>query len=781
MPLIEIDGKKIEIAAGATVMDAAHQAGIVIPHFCYHKKLSIAASCRMCLVEVEKAPKPLPACATPVTDGMKVMTRSPKAITAQQGVMEFLLINHPLDCPICDQGGECQLQDIAVGYGGSASRYSEPKRVVKEKDLGPLIATDMTRCIHCSRCVRFGQEIAGLMELGMPGRGEHMEVMPFLETQVSHELSGNVIELCPVGALTSKPFRYSARSWELSRRKSVSPHDGLGANLQVHVKDNRVLRVVPRDFEPINECWIADRDRYSYEALNTEQRLTTPMLKQNGHWREASWREALEHVADRLGHIRESKGAAAIGALASPHQTVEELYLFTKLMRGLGTENIDHRLAQADTPVAGGARWLGLPVAELDTLDRVLLVGATIRQEQPLVAQRLRQAVKRGAQLNVVHAVGDDLLCKVNARLIAKPGAWLNALAQIGKAMQEAGADLGAVAGAVSLAVAGDAARAIAASLLSGNSGGEKKAVLLGALAQNHPASDGLHALAQAIATAAGATLGFLSPAANSVGAQLVGVLPGPAGLGAAGMLAEPGAATLSAYVLLGAEPELDAYDAAAATVALHGAEFVVALSAFKTAALEYADVLLPIAPFTETAGSFVNMEGRPQSFHGVVKPQGEARPAWKVLRVLGNLLSLGGFDYDTAESVRADALPSDFSASLNNSPTSTVLVGLDIAGGIERVGETPLYQLDPIVRRAPALQATVDAAVPVIWIGSELLTGLGLAEGGMVRVRQGGAEAILPVRRDDRLAVDAVRVAAAHPLTATLGARLGPVSVEKA
>ncbi len=785
MPLIEIDGKELEVAAGSTVMDAAHEAGIAIPHFCYHKKLSIAASCRMCLVEVEKAPKPLPACATPVTDGMKVMTRSPKAITAQKGVMEFLLINHPLDCPICDQGGECQLQDIAVGYGGSASNYHEPKRVVKEKDLGPLIATDMTRCIHCSRCVRFGQEIAGLMELGMPGRGEHTEVMPFLETQVSHELSGNVIELCPVGALTSKPFRYSARSWELSRRKSVSPHDGLGANLQVHVKNNRVLRVVPRENEAINECWIADRDRYSYEALNSEQRLTIPMLKRDGQWREVSWREALEHVADRLGRIRESNGPAAIGALASPHQTVEELYLFTKLMRGLGTENIDHRLAQADATVGDGARWLGMPIADIDTLDRVLLIGSTIRQEQPLLAQHLRHAVKHGAQLNVLHTAGDDLLCKVNSRLIAKPGAWVNNLAQIAKAMQEAGAEVGADVGAALAAISSvsDSARAIAASLLGGNGGGEKKAVLLGALAQNHPAAAQLHVLAQAIAEASGATLGFLSPAANSVGAQLVGALPGPDGLGASAMLAD----ARSAYVLLGAEPELDAYDAATAAAALRGAEFVVALGAFRSDALDYADVLLPIAPFTETAGSFVNMEGRLQSFHGVVKPLGEARPAWKVLRVLGNLLSLGGFDYDSAEAVRADTLPGNPAADLAerlNNRIAGAGAGLDLAApveGLERLGETPTYQLDPIARRSPALQATPGAGVPAVWIGSELLTRLGVAEGGMVRVRQGAAEAILPVRRDDRLAVDAVRVAATHPLTATLGARLGSVSVEKA
>jgi NADH-quinone oxidoreductase subunit G len=781
MPVIELDGKEIVVAAGGTVMDAANLAGVYIPHFCYHRKLSIAANCRMCLVEVEKAGKPLPACATPVTDGMKVKTRSPKAIAAQQGVMEFLLINHPLDCPICDQGGECQLQDLAVGYGGSASKYHEPKRVVTEKDLGPLISTDMTRCIHCSRCVRFGQEIAGLMELGMPGRGEHVEVMPFLATQVDHELSGNVIELCPVGALTSKPFRYAARSWELSRRKSVSPHDGLGANLQVHVMNNRVMRVVPQDFEPINECWLADRDRYSYDALNSEQRLTRPMLKQDGQWREASWQDALEHVAIRLGQIRETNGAAAIAGLASPHQTVEELYLFTKLLRGLGTENIDHRLAQADATVGAGARWLGMAIADLDSLDRVLLVGSTLRREQPLVAQRLRQAVKRGAQLNVLHAAGDDLLCKVHARVIAKPGAWLDALVQIAQAMREAGKDLGAVSTSIGEVSVGDPARAIAASLLSGNSGGEHKAVLLGALAQNHPDASQIHVLAQAIAQASGARFGFLAPAANSVGAQLVGALPGPDGLGAGAMLAKP----LSAYLLLGAEPELDAYDAATAAATLRGAEFVVAMSAFKTAALDYAHVLLPIAPFTETAGGYVNMEGRLQSFHGAVKPLGEARPAWKVLRVLGNLLSLGGFDYDTAEAVRADALPADFAQAMNNqAPASEKTpAGMPALPGsvLERLGETPMYQLDPITRRSSALQSTLEASDPVLWIGSELLTGLGLAEGGMARVCQGNGEALLRVRRDDRLALGAVRVAAGHPLTAGLGARFGAVSVEKA
>ena len=769
MPLIEIDGQEIEVAQGATVMDAAHLAGIYIPHFCYHKKLSIAASCRMCLVEVEKAPKPLPACATPVTDGMKVMTRSPKAVTAQKGVMEFLLINHPLDCPICDQGGECMLQDIAVGYGGSAANYQEAKRVVKDKDLGPLIATDMTRCIHCSRCVRFGQEIAGLMELGMPGRGEHMEVMPFLETQVTHELSGNVIELCPVGALTSKPFRYAARSWELSRRKSVSPHDGLGANVQVHVKGNRVFRVVPQENEAVNECWIADRDRYSYEALNSDQRLTRPMLKDGGAWREVSWQDALERVSSSLADICAKQGASAIAGLASPHQTVEELYLFAKLMRGLGSENIDHRPAQAVDTQGPGARWLGMPVAELNNLDRVLLVGASLRQEQPLVAQRLRQAVKRGAQLHVVHSADDDLLCKVAGKLIVKPSALAEALARIAAALKAAGA---AVELDLADIQADDAARAIAASLLTG----ERKALLLGAVAQNHPAAQTIHALAQAIASATGAALGWLSPAANSVGGQLMGALPGPQGLGAAAMFAQPRAA----YVLLGVEPELEGHDPAQARAALNGAEFVVQMSAFKTEALDYADVLLPIAPFTETAGAFVNMEGRLQSFHGAVKPQGEARPAWKVLRVLGNLLSLNGFDYDDVEAVRADALPrgqDGIAAHLDNAAGAAGTLE-DAAAGLERLGETPANQLDALTRRAHALQAM--SGLPQAWMHGEQLAALALQPGAQARIRQDGREIVLAVARDDRLAPGTVRIAAAHPLTAALGARFGALSVER-
>ena len=431
---LEIDGKIVSVENGATVMEAANKLGTFIPHFCYHKKLSIAANCRMCLVQVEKAPKPLPACATPATEGMKVQTNSQYAKTAQQGVMEFLLINHPLDCPICDQGGECQLQDLAVGYGGSASRYQEAKRVVVNKNLGPLIATDMTRCIHCTRCVRFGQEVAGVMELGQAGRGEHSEILAFVGQTVDSELSGNMIDLCPVGALTSKPFRYTARSWELSRRKSVSPHDGLGSNLVVQVKQDRVMRVLPLENEVINECWISDKDRFSYEGLNSEDRLTRPMLKQGGQWLEVEWSQALQFVAHGLKDIKSNHGAESIAALASPHQTLEELYLLNKLMRGMGSNNIDTRLRQADTRADGsaiGARWLGMKIADIGALQSVLIIGSTLRKDHPLIANRLRQATKNGLQLNIVHVADDELLMKVANIAVVAPSALPATLAAI--------------------------------------------------------------------------------------------------------------------------------------------------------------------------------------------------------------------------------------------------------------------------------------------------------------------------------------------------------------
>lgn len=697
---IDLDGQKVQVAEGSMIMHAADKAGTYIPHFCYHKKLSIAANCRMCLVDVEKAPKPMPACATPVTNGMIVRTKSDKAIKAQQSVMEFLLINHPLDCPICDQGGECQLQDLAVGYGASSSRYEEEKRVVPVKDVGPLISMqEMTRCIHCTRCVRFGQEVAGVMELGMIHRGEHSEITTVLNDTVDSEVSGNMIDLCPVGALTSKPFRYSARPWELSRRKSVSPHDSTGANLIVQVKNNRVMRVLPLENDAVNECWLADRDRFSYEALNTEERLTSPMLKQGGQWQAVDWQTALEYVANGLKQVKEQHGASAIGALVSPQSTVEELFLAARLVRGLGSENIDHRLRHADFAAADGVRWLGTTIASLSTLQRALVVGSNLRKDHPLFALRIRGAVRNGAQVSVIHDRQDDWAMAIAGRVTAPAGQWLQALADVAAAVAAEKGTQAPVAGQ-----AHDDAKRIAASLM----GGERKAILLGNAAAHHANASSLLALAQWLGEQTGASVGYLTEAGNTVGAQLVGAMPGDGGQNAAQMLA----GGLKAVLLLNNEPAFDSAGGARAAAALAQADMVVTLSPFK-ANLDISDVLLPISPFTETPGTFVNAEGRVQSFHAVVKPLGETRPAWKVLRVLANLLGLPGFDYESAQEVLVAARgPGDASQPLVQGGRLSNATRAPIRADAPDVAPATasIYQLDGIVRRAPSLQRTADA-----------------------------------------------------------------------
>jgi NADH-quinone oxidoreductase subunit G len=769
---IELDGRKVSVTEGSMVMHAADAAGIYVPHFCYHKKLSIAANCRMCLVDIEKAPKPMPACATPVTQGMIVRTKSDKAIKAQKSVMEFLLINHPLDCPICDQGGECQLQDLAVGYGGSASRYTEEKRVVFHKNVGPLISMEeMSRCIHCTRCVRFGQEIAGVMELGMPHRGEHSEITTFVGRSVDSELSGNMIDLCPVGALTSKPFRYSARTWELSRRKSVSPHDSTGANLVVQVKADRVMRVLPLENEAVNECWIADRDRFSYEALNAESRLKTPMIKQGGQWHPATWEAALRYVADGLQRVKAEFGVQGIGALGSPHSTLEELHLLAKLVRGLGSENIDHRLRHSDfanRAPDGRARWLGLPIAALSSLERAFVIGSFLRKDHPLFAARIRQAVRRGGKLMSLHALQDDWAIPVAHGITAAPSAWPQALADVAAAVAQAKGVAAPASGE-----ANENARAIAEQLLSG----ERKAVLLGNAALQHPQASTLWSLAHWIAAQCDASVGCFSEAANSVGAQWARVLPGPSGLNAGQMLSQP----MKALLLLNVEPVHDAADPSAARVALEGSGLVVALTSFLDAAVDNADVLLPIVPFTETAGTFVNAEGRAQSFHGVVRPLAETRPGWKVLRVLGNMLGLAGFDHESSEAVRDEALAgADHATRLSNEPAAPVTLAPALRG-LERVADVPIYCTDALVRRAPSLQLTRDARAPVVGVPSALWSQLGLAAGAKVRVTQGGAAAILPAEEAPNLAPTAVRIASGHAHTASLGAMFGAVTIEKA
>ncbi len=770
---IEIDGKKVEVAEGSLVMEAARQAGTYIPHFCYHRKLSIAANCRMCLVEVEKAPKALPACATPVTAGMKVFTNSDKAVKAQKSVMEFLLINHPLDCPICDQGGECQLQDLAVGYGKSESRYQEEKRVVFHKNVGPLISMEeMTRCIHCTRCVRFGQEVAGVMELGMLNRGEHSEITTFVGQTVDSELSGNMIDLCPVGALTSKPFRYQARTWELARRKSVSPHDGLGANVIVQTKNQRVMRVLPLENEAINECWLSDKDRFAYEGLNSDERLTQPMLKQGGQWRTVDWTTALEYVANGLNEIKRDHGAEQIGALASPHSTLEELFLLQKLVRGIGSDNVDFRLRQSDfSAKPTGAPWLGMPIAEVSLLQRTLVVGAFLRKDHPLLAARLRQGGKKGAQLSVIGAGGEDLLMPAT-QLLGAPSQWLSLLSEVAVAIAAAGNV--ARPGGTDGVEAGETAKRIAASLASG----ERKAVFLGNAAVAHPQFSKLHALAQWVAQRTGATLGFLTEAANTVGGYIAGALPQGNGLDAAAMLAQP----RRAYVIVGAEPEFDAANPQQARAALEQADTVVVLSPFASrAAMEYADVLLPVAPFTETSGTFVNCEGLPQSFSGVVRSLGDSRPAWKVLRVLGNLLGLSGFDYDTSETVRDDVLAKPVAGRLSNATAAQTAAPAAAAGGIERLADVPIYHADPIVRRAGALQLTAASRAAVrAGLPADLFAQLGLAAGDAVRVTQGQGSVVLPAVLDRTLASGVVRVPAATEASAQLGPMFGAVSVEK-
>ncbi|MGS0742182.1 NADH-quinone oxidoreductase subunit NuoG [Glaciimonas sp. GG7] len=777
---IEIDGKKVEVQEGSMVMDAANKIGTYIPHFCYHKKLSIAANCRMCLVEVEKAPKALPACATPVSAGMIVRTASEKAVTAQKSVMEFLLINHPLDCPICDQGGECQLQDLAVGYGKSSSRYDEDKRVVTPKDAGPLISMqEMSRCIQCTRCVRFGQEIAGVMEFGMVGRGEHSEITTFVGKTVNSELSGNMIDLCPVGALTSKPFRYSARTWELSRRKSVSPHDGLGANLIVQVKSGKVMRVLPLENNDVNECWLSDKDRFAYEGLNSAERLTKPMLKQDGKWQEVEWQTALEYVAHGLRNVRHEHGADAIAALGTPYSTLEELSLLQKVVRGLGSENIDFRTRQSDFALDGKVTpWLGMSINEFAELDRAFVIGSFLRKDHPLLSARLRLSVKRGAKLSILHATDDDLLMPVANKMIASPSAWAAMLGEVVAAVSQA-KNVDAPVGFENI-IPSISAKQIATSLLSGAS----KAVLLGNAAAQHPQASQLHVAAQWIAEQTGAKFGYMTEAGNTVGGYLAKAIPASGkGANAQSMFAQP----RKVYVLLNAEPEFDSFNPQVARAALEQAEMVVVLSAYKHGA-DYADVLLPIAPFTETSGTFINCEGRPQSFNGTVRPLADARPAWKVLRVLGNLLSLPGFDYDTSEAIRTEVLGNlnvagvNLQNILNNSSDDPLQAPPQVEiGPVERVADVPIYFADAIVRRAVSLQNTTDGQPPRAWLPAMLAEKLGIVNGDRVNVKQGQGVASLLAVIDHGLPGNVVRVAVAHASTTALGAMFGPIVVEKA
>jgi NADH-quinone oxidoreductase subunit G len=785
---IEVDGRKLSARKGQMLIEVTDASGIYIPRFCYHNKLSIAANCRMCLVDVEKAPKPLPACATPVAEGMVVHTRSDRARTAQKSTMEFLLINHPLDCPVCDQGGECELQDLAMGYGKDVSRYAEAKRIVKDRDIGPLISTDMTRCIHCTRCVRFGEEVAGLMEFGGLGRGEHTEIRTFLDRSVNSELSGNVIDLCPVGALTSKPFRFTARPWELSDHASISPHDCVGANLIVQVRRGTVMRVLPRDNEAVNECWLADRDRFSYEALKGEDRLGVPMIRRGTKWEEADWPTAFEFTVAGIKKVLAAHGPEMLGALASPLSTLEEFYLLQKLVRALGSGNVDHRLRQMDFSDDAAAPLypsLGRPIAELDNLDGALLIGSNPRKDQPLINLRLRKSALKGARVFAINPVDYDFSYKLAGKLIAGPAQMVRALAGVARALSalkkaEWPAGFSKHFRDVKPGVS---EQAMAEALLQS----KRALVLLGSFALSHPQAAALRALAQYVADLCGAKLGQL-PDANGAGAWLAGCVPHR---GAAGKAATAGRTTrgmlhapLKACLLLGLEPELDCLDGAAAGAAMQAAEFVVMLTTFKpspyrTRAVEYADVWLPLAPFTETDGTFVNAEGRRQEFVAALDPFAEARPGWKILRMLGHYLGLSGFDQDGVEDVRREMnLPDPLSSAPAFPHVVTAVEETELAAGqLMRLAELPIYAVDPIVRRATALQKTADNPPPAARMNAAQADKLGLAAGATVQLVTPQGTAQLELVLDERVPDGCVLAPAGYPETVMLGAH-GPVTV---
>jgi len=785
---IEVDGKTLQASKGQMLIEVTDANGTYIPRFCYHNKLTIAANCRMCLVEVEKAPKPLPACATPVMDGMKVHTKSELAIEAQKSVMEFLLINHPLDCPICDQGGECELQDLAMGYGRDVSRYQENKRVVMDKNIGPLVQTDMTRCIHCTRCVRFGEEIAGLRELGATGRGEDMAIGTYVEQSMVSEMSGNIIDLCPVGALTSKPFRFSARAWEMAQYNGIAPHDSIGSNIHFHVMADRVKRVVPADNESINEVWISDRDRFSYEGLYSDDRLLTPMVKQGGSWHEVDWETAFNTIKQRFDAIISAEGGEKLGALASATSTTEELYLLQKLLRGLGSNHIDHRVSQidfSDQDAAPVYPTLGIPIADLEQLDAALIIGGYTRKDQPILNHRLRKAALKGAKVMQVNCIDYDFNYAIAAQAIVPPGQIAETLAAIVKSLLESGQP-DSDDGLIDL-IADVHIHAIHRQIGNNLKQAGRASVFLGNQAMAHPDLSVIRYLSGNIAKLSGANFGYLGEHANTIGAYLAGAVPHRLAAGAvannpgytaSSMLNEP----LSGYILYNLEVELDCWDAELAVEAMQQASTVVAMCPYKTPRMEqYADVLLPIAQYAENEGSLINVAGTQQGFSSVVAPPGEARPGWKALRVLGNTFALEGFDYNSVD---------DITKELNELLNGIEAANLDAwqlpaslprsNGKLQRMTDIPMNSVDPLVRRAPALQQTLDVADGSVHINHKLAQDLALTKEKIVLVEQNGIELELPLIIDNRLAQRTVLIHAAHPGSYDLGPRYGDIQLKK-
>lgn len=775
---ITVDGQTLKAKRGQMLIEVTDAAGVDVPRFCYHKKLSVAANCRMCLVEVEKAPKPLPACATPVMPDMVVMTKSKLAREAQQGTMEFLLINHPLDCPICDQGGECELQDVAMGYGGGASQYTEGKRVVMDKYIGPLIATEMTRCIHCTRCVRFGEEIAGIRELGATGRGEQVRIGTYIEKSVVSEVSGNVIDICPVGALTARPSRYTARSWELNQKPGIAPHDSVGSNIFVHVDGSKVNRVIPRDNELVNEVWISDRDRFSYQGLTSSDRVTAPMVRVGGKLVETDWSAALEKATGIL-----KAGGKDLGVLASASLPVEELFITQKLARALGTNNIDHRLGQSDFTAQEASPvmpWLGMEFSDLETLDAALLIGSNIRKDQPIAALRLRKSALKGAKISFINPKMFPLHFDAQELITVR---YDHLVEELGCVASAAGADLAGLDKAPKFNV-NEQHQRIADALKDG----DRAAVMLGNIAVQHPAYAQLQFLAGKLSAATGATFSMLPERGNTAGAWLTGVVPHrfaggkdapKTGLNAQDMLAK----SLKHYLLVGVELEFDAANPAQAVKSLAGADGVVSVSAFLSDSVrEHADVVLPMATFPEIYGTYVNACGNWQTAKGASMAPGEARPVWKIMRVLADAQELAGFSYESPEALTKEAQQQCGSIQLNNiTDMKGVSYSAHLKDALVRAGEIPIYATDPLVRRSMPLQKSADGKQAFASMSNSELTNLGVADGDMVKVKQGGGSAKLAARADDNVPPGCVWVPSGLPETQTLGDLFAAVEVSKA
>ena len=779
---IEIDGIPLRVDSTKMIIQAADEAGIDIPRFCYHKKLSIAANCRMCLIEVDKSRKALPACATPVTEGMKVFTHSKTAIDAQKSVMEFLLINHPLDCPICDQGGECELQDLSMGYGSGLGRFSEGKRVVKDKNIGPLITTDMTRCIHCTRCVRFGEEIAGIKELGAVGRGEHMEIGTYVESSLVSELSGNIIDLCPVGALTSKPYRYRARAWELVAHASIAPHDAVGSNIEFHARGKDVMRVVPRENESLNETWLSDRDRFSYLGINHEQRATEPMIKQNGEWQVTDWQTALATATDSLKALITKHGADQIAGVISPTATLEEAYLFQKLLRGLGSNNIDHRLRQqdfsGDNAEYNHQNW---SLADIEQSDDIVLIGCNIRAEQPIIAHRIRQAATvNGTTVTDINFFKSDLLMPVTAHMTVNITGMLSCLSGIAKALLALGGkEEKSWAELLENVIPKAADQTIAMRL----SNARQATLFIGALANNHPQATKLKSLVALIARLTNSKL-IVLPTANSTAIALAGLLSQDivkaneaesTGLDCEQIWQQK----LRAYLLLGIEPELDCANPSAAQYALQHASLVVSITSYVTdAILTYADVILPMASFAETSGTFIGIDEQWQSFTGAVTAKAESRPAWKILRVLGNLANIKGFDYVSSQDVR-DEVSDKFNLQSPAKRSSYIPDSFNVTSRLMAISEVPMYQIDAVVRRSDPLQQTPENKRALLArMNSKEAEKHKLSKAKMIKVTQDDNHLILAFEIDDAIADSCIYLAAGIAQTSVLGANFSDVQV---